>query len=235
MVTGQQPHTLSSVGAGYTRPNPAAYRFAKEWQEQADLARVYLHKTAKHFKKWANHKRKDTQFHEGGLVLVKLHLVLRPKGIHKGLVRRYEGLFRVLKRVCKVASKLELPAKLKVHLVFHVSILKPFHEDQGYPARGESQRASIRVKISFDRNIKSIIADKVVKKKNYMPRHEYSVQWKGLPNNEASWEPTEALWQFQKKIDQFHEKNAMRTSSDSVGKISRPALFQRVLKGSRLA
>ena len=108
-------------------------------------------------------------------MLVKLHLVLRPKKIHKGLVHRYKGPFRVLKRVGKVAYKLELPTKLKVHSVFHVSMLKPFHEDQGDPARGESQRASIGVKISFERDIESIMVDRVVKRKNYMPRHEYLI------------------------------------------------------------
>ena len=71
--------------------------------------------------------------------MVKLHLGLRTKGLHKGLVRRYESPFRVLKRVGKVAYKLVLPAKLKVHSVFHVSMLKSFYEDQGDPARGESQ------------------------------------------------------------------------------------------------
>ena len=75
----------SSVGVGYTRPTPATYRFVKEWQEQVDLARVCLHKAAKRSKKWADRKRRDTQFQERDLVLVKLHLVLRPKGIHKGL------------------------------------------------------------------------------------------------------------------------------------------------------
>ena len=151
------------------------------------------------------------------MVLVKLHLVLRPKGIHKGLVCRYEGPFRVLRRVGKVAYKLELPAKLKVHPVFHVSMLKPFHEDQGDPARGESQRAPIGVKISFDRDIKSIMADRVVKRKNYMPKHEYLVQWKVLSDNEASWEPTKALWKFQKEINRFHDESTTRTSSDSIG------------------
>ena len=46
MVIGQQPHTSSSVGASYTGPTPTAYRCAKEWQEQEDLARVCLHKAA---------------------------------------------------------------------------------------------------------------------------------------------------------------------------------------------
>ena len=54
-------------------------------------------------------------------------------------------------------------------------MLKPFHEDQGDPASGESQQASIRVKIFFDKDIENIIADRVVMRENYMPRHEYLV------------------------------------------------------------
>ena len=103
------------------------------------MARVCLHKAAKRSKKWADHKKRDAKFQEGDLVLVKLHSVLRPKGIHKGLLRQYERPLKVFKRVGKLAYKLELPAKLKVHSVFHVSMLKPFHEDQDDPTRGESQ------------------------------------------------------------------------------------------------
>ena len=50
-----------------------------------------------------------------------------------------------------------------------------------------------------------------------MPRHEYLVHWKGLPDSEASWKLVEALWQFQKEIDRFHGENATRTSPNLVG------------------
>ena len=78
------------------------------------------------------------EFQVRDLVLAKLHTILRYKDVHKGLIRRYEGPFRVIQRVGKVAYKLELPPKLKVHPVFHVSMLKPYHEDKGDPDRGES-------------------------------------------------------------------------------------------------
>ncbi|XP_040937957.1 uncharacterized protein [Gossypium hirsutum] len=133
IVTGQQPLTPNAVVTHYTGPNPAAYRFAKDWQEKNDLARACLHKASKRSKKWADQNRRDVQFQVGDSVLAKLHLILRYTGLHKGLVQRYEGPFKVVKRVGKVAYKLELPPKLKVHPVFHVSMLKPFHEDQEDP------------------------------------------------------------------------------------------------------
>ncbi|XP_012458151.1 uncharacterized protein LOC105778935 [Gossypium raimondii] len=133
IVTGQQPLTPNAVVTHCTRPNPAAYRFAKYWQEKNDLARACLHKANKCSKKWAGKKRMDVQFQVGDSVLAKLHLILRYTGLHKGLVRRYEGPFKVVKRVGKVAYKLELPAKLKVYPAFHISMLKPFHGDQEDP------------------------------------------------------------------------------------------------------
>ncbi|KAA3453699.1 Chromo domain-containing protein/gag-asp_proteas domain-containing protein [Gossypium australe] len=94
--------------------------------------------------------------------------------LHKGLVRLFEGPFKVLKRVGKVAYKLELPTKLKVHTVFHVSMLKPFYGDQEVPNRGKYERAPMGVKVFYDRDV-CITADHVIRWKYYRPRHEYFV------------------------------------------------------------
>ncbi|XP_070045472.1 uncharacterized protein [Nicotiana tomentosiformis] len=43
------------------------------------------------------------------------------------------GLFEVLERMCEVNYKLALPPRLSgVHLVFHVSMLQKYHEDQSH-------------------------------------------------------------------------------------------------------
>ncbi|KAK8590647.1 hypothetical protein V6N13_057538 [Hibiscus sabdariffa] len=217
IVTGQQPLTPNAVVSGYEGPNPAAYKFAKAWQEQHDLARACLHNAGKRTKKWADRKRRDMEFQVGDMVLAKLNLTLRNQSVHKALVRRYEGPFKVVKRVGNVAYKLELPSKLRAHPVFHVSMLKPFHADTDDPERSKSRRAPIGVKISYEKEIESIQADRVVRRQSHRPRHEYFVLWKGQPTSEGSWEPAEALWQFEDKVADYHARAATRASLNQVG------------------
>ncbi|KAL3517971.1 hypothetical protein ACH5RR_020560 [Cinchona calisaya] len=205
---GQQPLTPSTVVAGQKGGNPAAYELAKTWQEEADLARASLQKAAKKMKKWADEKRRFLEFEEGDLVLVKMHSILRYRKVHKGLLRRYEGPFKVLRRVGKVAYKVELPSKLKLHPVFHVSLLKPYHGDEEDPNRGLSQRAPMGAKTSYDHEVDCILKVREIHKRYCKPKIEYKVRWKGLPKSKDSWEPGEALWQFKKQIEAFNTAKA---------------------------
>ena len=146
------------------------------------------------------------------MVLVKLlpqqFKSLRP--VHEGLVRRYEGPFPILGKVNKVSYKVELPLRLKIHHVFHVSYLKPYHEDKDDPSRGFSKRAPTAVVTSYDKEVEHIIANRVIRKRGVPPAMEYLVKWNGLLESEASWEPTDALWQFQEHIERFQAKGATK-------------------------
>ncbi|PKI70699.1 hypothetical protein CRG98_008932 [Punica granatum] len=93
-----------------------------------------------------------------------LHNILRHKDVHKGLTRRYEGPFQVLQRVGNVVYKVEHPKKLKLHPVFHVSMLKPFQEDKEDPSKVESSRAPIGAKAAYDQDVEQVLADRVVRK-----------------------------------------------------------------------
>ncbi|KAE8705397.1 cytochrome P450 78A7-like [Hibiscus syriacus] len=163
IVTGKQPLTPNTIATGYKGPNPTAYQFAKEWQEQHELARACLHKAGKRTK------------------------------------------------------KLELPPTIKAHPVFHVSLLKLYHQDEEELDRDKSHRAPVGVKVSYENEVEAIHAERAVHRVGHRPRHEYLVQWKGLPESEGSWEPSEDLWQFRDKIDQFHSSRATRASLELVG------------------
>ena len=50
---------------------------------------------------------------------------------------------------------------------------------------------------SYDKEVKHIISDRVIRRRGVPPAMEYLVKWKGLLESEAGWEPLEVLWQFQ--------------------------------------
>ena len=200
LVMGQQPMAPHTIATGYTGNSPAAYKFAKSWQEQADIARAYLAKAAERMKKHADKKRTDREFQVGDLVMLKTSYLVRGTSYHKTtLQRRYDGPFPVVKRVGKVAYKLELPPEIKFHPVFHVSLLKPYYQDHEDPGRMQTKRAPFACKASYDKEVQEVLAQRTVGRDR-----EYLIHWKGHPQSESSWEPAKDLWQFEAAIRQFH-------------------------------
>ncbi|CAN1862457.1 hypothetical protein LINPERHAP1_LOCUS43946 [Linum perenne] len=137
------------------------------------------------------------------------------KNVHKGLLRRYEGPFPVVKKIGRVAYKIEVPSHLEIHLVFHVSQLKPYHNDMEHPRRKESRRAPTLVTTAHEREVDTIFAHRVIPRRGVHPSYkQYLVTWKGLPDCEASWEDQLTLCQYKDLIQAFHEDATMRTSHD---------------------
>jgi hypothetical protein len=116
-----------------------------------------LAKAQRRMKKFADNKRRALEFDVGDKVMLKLpHKVLRKfrRGvIHKGLMPKYDGPFEVVKRVGTVAYRLKLPERLKVHPTFHVSLLKPYHEDLEEPARNKPRRAPPNGQKEFEQKV----------------------------------------------------------------------------------
>ena len=52
------------------------------------------------------------------------------------------------------------------------------------------------------------------------------MKWKGLPENEASWEPANTLWLFQRQIEQFRAERATRTFAALVGENFTPFIME---------
>ena len=74
----------------------------------------------------------------------------------RGLIPKYDGPFEVIKRVAQVAYMLKLLERLKLHSTFHVSFLKPYHEDLD-AERVQTKRAPPLVMKQFDREIEKIL------------------------------------------------------------------------------
>lgn len=80
----------------------------------------------------ADKKKKDANLKEGDWVMVKLYphrqaFIFGNSHVFSKLNKRYYGPYKVLTCIGKAAYKLELPEGARIHLVFHCSLLKPFH------------------------------------------------------------------------------------------------------------
>ncbi|XP_074314964.1 uncharacterized protein LOC141651141 [Silene latifolia] len=142
----QQPYCLPPVADTYGGRTKKAHEYVKEWNVNAEIARAYLEKASRRMKKWADQNRRPREFKVGDMVMVKLNKEQMRflRGRDKRLVRKYEGPIQVIKRIGEVAYKLDRPAWMKCHPVFHVSCLKPYHPDPEDPTRNKSKRANIR-------------------------------------------------------------------------------------------
>ena len=110
------------------------------------------------------------------------------------------GPFVVQKEINHVAYRLELPATMKVHPVFHVSLLEPYRESS-FPGRVQSPPPSIEIE-----NHEEYEVEKVLDSRRKWGKLEYLVHWCGYDINERTWEPTQNLANAPQKVQEFHRR-----------------------------
>lgn len=93
-----------------------------------DDLKAHLIRAQQKMKQYEDGKRRELSFEVRDMVYLKLQ-PYRQKSLskkrNKKLSARFYGPFEVLEKVEPVAYKLRLPQEARIHLVFHVSQLKP--------------------------------------------------------------------------------------------------------------
>ncbi len=105
-------------------------------------------------------------------------MVARPKRFERARARVVLGWVTPgkLGHHSKFAYKLRLLANLKIRPVFHVSWLKQYYEDTEDPNHGVSQRASVIMTTSFDKEAESILDTRLIRRCRVLPSSEYLVK-----------------------------------------------------------
>ncbi|KAK3027536.1 hypothetical protein RJ639_041727 [Escallonia herrerae] len=180
IVNGQQlllPHTVNVPNAG---KSPRAISFSEEWRHNIDLADSYLEKAARRMKKHANKNRRSQEFNVGDKVMVKLLPQDRKflRGRDSRLLQKYEGPLTILKKIGKMAYKVDPPHwwSRQLHPIFHVSMLKSFYEDIADPPRGQIKRQGLKPKAAGKRVAEAILNDRVITA-SHKRHQEYLVKW----------------------------------------------------------
>jgi len=133
-------------------------------------------------KAFQDQQRREVSFEVGDWVWLRLHqrsaLSIKPASPNK-LGPRFFGPFQVRERVGEVAYRLELPAKARIHDVFHVSLLKKF---EGTPPTSVVPLPDLL----NGRVIPS--PEKVIRVRLNRGVWELLVQWVGRAPSDATWE-----------------------------------------------
>ena len=168
--------------------NPAGHDFVGNIHDAVRKAREQLKQAQNRMKTYADSKRRLQSFEPGDLVLLSTtNLRLKVPGCQK-LLPRYIGPFAVEKQVGTSAYKLTLPPNMRVHPVFHVSLLHAYH------ANGKVQPPP---PLFFDDGVPFYEVEAVLKhrevKKGKRVVKQYLIKWAGYGPEHNTWEPEKHL------------------------------------------
>ena len=183
---------------------PAADSYVLRLREAHVVLQRELLKARKAMELSANRRRRPApQFVPGQLVwLIRRHVATtRPSS--KLDVRRL-GPFPVIGPVGNSAFRLQLPPSMKIHPVFHVSLLEP-HVANMFPGRVVPPPLPIQVDGFPEFEVNLILDSKIRRRKLY-----YFVDWVGYNSQDQSWEPAGNVSNAQVEIAAFHNKYPAR-------------------------
>ena len=206
---GQRPLTPTDI-ALQTKV-PSASKFAKQWQDtvsqtktmlngaeqrciaeekrqfESDKANEQARQNIQHAQKKQKVQADKRRAHEplfeiGTMVLLSTKNLRLKNPSSRKLLPLWVGPFEVIERVGKVAYKLRLTSGMRMHNVFHVSLLKEFKSD------GKVIPPPIPELIAgeLEYEVEQILS--------YEPkRKRYSIKWLGYGHENNTWEPEKNL------------------------------------------
>ena len=130
----------------------------------------------------------------------------------KKLTPRFARPYAIVKVISATAYKLDLPATLKIHPVFHVSLLKPYKpspEEFGQPTPPPAI-------IMPENNQEEYEVETILDKRMLHNKAQYLIKWEGYLLHDTTWEPVHHLTNAQQKIKEFE---LMRTSNSKEGRM----------------
>lgn len=209
IATGQSPITPASFLniAASSSPVQSTEEFLRQVQNAVKIATDNMTLAQDYQAEYANRSRRDDEFKVNDIVLLSSDHINTAYGSQqpsKKLKHRWLGPYRIEQAISKVAYKLELPPSMKVHPVFHASVLKRYKETP--PEFSERQKPPPPPPVVINDNeeyeVEQILDKRIVNRgRNQTP--QYLVKWVGYPEHDATWEPASYLAHSQELVEEF--------------------------------
>ena len=169
--------------------------FADEMHEVVAHARKLLLSAQQRQKAYHDRKARAKSFNVDDQVLLSTkNIAFKNPGTAK-LLPKFAGPFRVLEKVGQAAYKLLLPESMKIHDVFHVGLLEPYHAD------GRCQPPPVTLFLDGDvqYEIESVLAVREARHN----KKQFLVKWLGNGPEHNTWEPEANLTNCSKVLQTF--------------------------------
>ena len=144
--------------------------------------------------KYANQHRREDSFNIGDQVLLSTAHIKTDAEKHRPLKKlqaKFIGPYPIEAVISPTAYKLQLPKNMRVHPVFHISLLKR-HQPSPQEFVSRTQAPPPPVKISGSQDLEYEVQE-ILNKRRYYGKTQYLVLWKGYPRHDATWEPADNL------------------------------------------
>lgn len=130
---------------------------------------------------------------------------IETKRQNKKLDYKYIGPYKIKKKISENNYELDLPPKVKLHPIFHISLL-------------ESAQDTIRVKTSNEPEAEvdgpeEYVVETILDMNKINGKTMYFVKWKDYPDSENTWEPPEHLMGAQRLLQNFHRRRRDQTKA----------------------
>lgn len=125
------------------------------------------------------------------------------------------GPFKIKEKINEVAFKLHLPSSMKIHPVFHVSLLEPKSKET---FANQKQEPPQPIEVDGEQHYE---VEKILDSRIHRGRLQYLVSWLGYDESERSWEPISHLNGCRELIEEFKRKNPDKPSKEDLRTSSR--------------
>lgn len=181
-----------------------AQNFVQRMKDAEEDIRDQLQVAQAEQEKQANRGRRPApDYHPGDLVFLssKNLKVQRPT---RKLGPRYEGPFPIDGKVGSHAYRLRLPKAMKIHPVFHVSLLKPAWDDHLPPLPGQQIDPPQPVIIDEE---EEWLVDEILDSRMYRKRLQYRVKWSDSPDDRTWYNADSNEFEHcDELVQRFHER-----------------------------
>lgn len=189
----------------YTNPGshslPAAAHFANHMHDIAEHLSQNLLAAKKRYKHHADNKRNPDPDWTPGTEVYLSTVNLKTRRPSKKLDDKRIGPFKIIRKIGNSSYELLLPTSMKIHNVFHVSLLSEARASQ-IPGRRTDPPPPVEIDNEIEYEVAAILDSKLQRK-----RLLFLVDWYGYGPSDRTWEKAENLENAQDAIMEFYRQH----------------------------